>query len=144
MKRNVPHDALLQLAPFLGLVLTGCSGATMQPVVVAPQVQAASAEVQSVRVVATVHRDGEAIFNPTVLARLGQEVEVTGTEDGVPLAWAVEVDDAPDEGTYVVRARFREGGGPELRPVALVAAGQSATVEQTAGGHTWRFDVRVE
>ncbi len=144
MKRNADNDSLVRLTPVLGLALAGCGHAATRPVVVAPQVHAAADEVPSVRVLATVHRDGEPIFEPAVLARLGQEVKVTGTDDGVPLAWTVAVDGAPDEGTFVVRARFREGDGPELRPAVLVAAGQPATVEQSAGGHTWRFDVRVE
>ena len=141
-----------KIAPALALVavaLGGCGKGGAGPVSVAPAVQAGAAadaavEPATVRVFATIRRDGAEVFSPVVLARLGQTAEVTGESGGVPLAWTVEVAQGPSAGSYLVRARLREGDEPELQPAALVARGQPASVAQRAGDHEWEFELRVE
>ena len=151
------HGMLLSALAVLGAPVGGCGKGSAEPVSVAPAVQAGgaappavesaaepAAEPATVRVFATIRRDGAEVFSPVVLARLGQTAEVTGESGGVPLAWTVEVAQGPSAGSYLVRARLREGDEPELQPAALVAAGQPASVVQRAGDHEWEFELRVE
>ena len=151
------HSVFVSALALVAAPLGGCGKGGAEPVSVAPAVQAGvaappaaesaaepAAEPAAVRVFATIRRDGAEVFSPVVLVRLGQTAEVTGESGGVPLAWTVEVAQGPSAGSYLVRARLREGDEIELRPAALVATGRPASVAQQAGEHEWEFELRVE